>query len=372
MTRREFRWLLLKQALLQKKGKALLILLALTIGASVVAALLNVQIDLRSRMNRELRDYGPNIVLLPKQEGAFLSDDYLVAIRHSPISERIIASTSELFVPVSIQDLRVMLVGVEMNGYRKIYPSFDWQMRSASSDAIFLGKRLAERLRADKKQTVGVKILNEDVTLPIGGVIESGEAEDDQAFVSLHLAQKLSHREHQMQAVLLSVLGDIPQVENDLREAVGNQKGMTYQIIRKIATAETLILDKISRLMGLVVVLIFVILCFCIHTTVTAILLSRQQEIALLRVLGARRKQITEALTSELLVLGVIGGILGFGVGMLMAQILGRVLFQSWIVPSIIVFVITLFFSLFLMVTSSFLPISRAVNRQAALALKEA
>jgi hypothetical protein len=55
-----------------------------------------------------------------------------------------------------------------------------------------------------------------------------------------------------------------------------------------------------------------------------------------------------------------------------MAQVLGKVLFQSYITPSVMVFLFTLFFSLVLMGASSLLPISRAVNREAALVLKEA
>jgi putative ABC transport system permease protein len=172
--------------------------------------------------------------------------------------------------------------------------------------------------------------------------------------------------------VLFSAVGDLPEVEKEFGALVRANPDVKFQVIRKIAAAEASILDKISRLMGLVISLIFVILFFCIHTTVSAILLSRQSEIALLRVLGARRKQITAVLTSELLVLGLAGGVSGYAVGILMAQLLGKTLFQSYVRPSALVFVITLSFSLLLMIVSSFLPISRAVNRQAALVLKEA
>ena len=91
-----------------------------------------------------------------------------------------------------------------------------------------------------------------------------------------------------------------------------------------------------------------------------------------MRVLGARRKQIMAGLTLELLTLASLGGFLGYALGMVMAQVLGRILFQTFIVPRISVFFITLFSALAMMVVSSLLPIRRAVNLPAALVLKEA
>jgi putative ABC transport system permease protein len=101
-------------------------------------------------------------------------------------------------------------------------------------------------------------------------------------------------------------------------------------------------------------------------------LLGRQSEIALLRVLGARRKQIMRGLILELLVLALCGGLLGFVVGILMAQILGKILFQTFVQPHVLVFLVTIFSSLAMMVFSSYFPIRRVINRQAAAVLKEA
>src|SRR5439155_26466566 len=114
------------------------------------------------------------------------------------------------------------------------------------------------------------------------------------------------------------------------------------------------------------------ILFFCIHTTVSAILLSRQTEIALFRVLGARRNQIMLNLGAELMVLGLLGGITGYVAGMVMAQVLGRILFHTYIIPRLDILVITLACSLAVIVVASIAPIHKIINRPAALALKEA
>ena len=88
MEQREFRRILLRQALLQKKAKAILIVLAVAMGASVVTVLMNLQADLRYRMNRELRDYGPNVILLPSSgpAGTFLNQKILDSSLNYPRS----------------------------------------------------------------------------------------------------------------------------------------------------------------------------------------------------------------------------------------------------------------------------------------------
>jgi putative ABC transport system permease protein len=372
MTPKSFRWRLLQQALLQKKAKTLIILLAITIGASVFAALLNLQMDLRSRMNRELRDYGPNVVIQPEINVEYVPHDFLAKLQGSSMMPKVIAYTPQFVMPVEIQRRPVLLAVVNVESYRKLYPSQDWTLRESAADAIFIGKRLADKLRANDLDRLTVQMQDTEVNFVIGGFVESGEMEDDQVFISLNTGQKLGITDRGYHSVLLSVLGDLPEVESGFDTLIQNQAGVQYKVIRKIAAAESTILDKLSRLMGLVILLIFIILFFCIHTTVSGILLSRQSEIALLRVLGAKRKQITALVTTELLVIGLLGGITGYAIGMVMAQVLGKVLFQSFVTPSVIVFLFTLFFSLVLMTVSSLLPISRAVNRQAALVLKEA
>jgi putative ABC transport system permease protein len=374
MTRNEFRWRMLKQSLLQKKAKALLILLAVTMGASVVSALLNVQTDLRARMNRELRDYGPNVVILPEGNREYIPQEFWRHLQASGISNKVIAYTPQLFVPVKISNVPAILVGVDLAAYRKLYPSQEWTRAAGASEGnlIFVGKRLARKLKIPADNKVSVNSTGREMQFHVGGFVESGESEDDQLFLDLAQAQQLSGGGPRFQSILFSALGNLQEVQALFASIAGKHQGVTFQVIRKIAATESLFLDKISRLVGLVILLIFVILFFCIHTTVSTILISRQSEIALLRVLGARRKQIASALTSELLLLGLLGGISGYAVGMVMAQVLGKVLFHAFITPSFLIFLITLFFSLFLMVVSSILPISRAVNRQAALVLKEA
>jgi len=57
---------LLRRLLFANLGRLFVILLALSAGAAVSAALLNLQVDAKRRINSEFQSFGANILLLPK------------------------------------------------------------------------------------------------------------------------------------------------------------------------------------------------------------------------------------------------------------------------------------------------------------------
>jgi putative ABC transport system permease protein len=374
MDQRQFHRRLITQALLHKRGKALLIILAVAMGSSVITALLNLDYDLRSRMNKELRDYGPNVLLLPSTR---MTEQYIDQTTFDSLQKEfpkygILEAAPEVILPIRIQGLRTMLTGTHLKALKNLYPGWIWSESSAKLPGlIFLGSALARKIRVQAGDTISVEFNSHNYPFRVAGTIRTGEAEDDQAFCELADAERIHASGDVFHLIALSALGTIPEVENRLSSLARSHPEVRFQILRKIAYAETLILDKISRLMALVITVIIAILFFCIHTTVSAILIARQREIALLRVLGAKRRQIMGNLSLELMILALAGGFLGFFLGLLMAQILGKLLFQTYISPHWIVFVITILSSLALMIISSIAPIRRAINQQAALVLKE-
>lgn len=367
-----FRWRLIKRALFYKRAKALLILFAVAMGASVITALINLESDLRFRMNRELRDYGPNVLLLPAAGKTYLDQATFDSLRNNLPEDEVPEFTPQLFLPVRIQKIPAVLVGADLSALRQLYPGWSWSIPAQNVDhPILLGVRLARKLKANPGNELVVEADGKMHSFKVAGLIEGGEAEDDRAFCQLSQAQHISGSDGMYHMIALSALGTIPEVQSRFAKLVKSYPGARFQLIHKIAIAETAILDKISKLMGLVISIIIVILFFCINTTVSAVLLARQREIALFRVLGAKRKQIMAGLTLELLVLALAGGLAGFVIGIAMAQILGKLLFQTYIVPHWSVFLITISSSLVLVVISSFLPIRQAINRHAAVVLKE-
>ena len=59
-------WQMIKGALIHQKNKFILIALTVALGVSLAAAMLNVMFDVGDKVNQELKAYGANIVVTPK------------------------------------------------------------------------------------------------------------------------------------------------------------------------------------------------------------------------------------------------------------------------------------------------------------------
>jgi putative ABC transport system permease protein len=311
-------------------------------------------------------------LLIPDTTEKLLPSSVQNILQDRRLSEIVTASSPEVFVAAELNGTPIMLIGADLKSLKKLYPGWVWEPATVQDNDVYIGKRLANRLRVKKGSTVLIASSEKNISIKISGTLESGESEDDQLFIPIASARELISNHDATQLIAISALGEATDVEKRFKSALTGWPGVQFQVIRKIASAEETILNRISNLMSLVIGIIFVILFFCINTTVSALLLGRQSEIALLRILGARRKQIMVGLTLELLVLAIMGGLLGFVGGIFVAQVLGKILFQTYIEPHPIIFWITIASSMAMMVLCSFLPIRRAINRQAATVLKEA
>src|SRR5258705_3780890 len=60
---------ILRRLLFANRGRLFVILLALSAGAAVSAALLNLQVDANRRLSMEFRSFGPNVIVSPPSFG---------------------------------------------------------------------------------------------------------------------------------------------------------------------------------------------------------------------------------------------------------------------------------------------------------------
>src|SRR5215475_13273591 len=70
---------LVRRLLFANRGRLFVILLALSAGAAASAALLNLQVDAKRRINSEFRSFGANVVVLPKHYGPVADSESLPA-----------------------------------------------------------------------------------------------------------------------------------------------------------------------------------------------------------------------------------------------------------------------------------------------------
>ncbi|MDR1117862.1 MAG: FtsX-like permease family protein [Bifidobacteriaceae bacterium] len=194
-----------------------------------------------------------------------------------------------------------------------------------------------------------------EVTLRVAGIFTSATEDDSAAVVPLATAQRLAGRAGQVDAVEVSALTT---PDNDLaRKAARNPEALriseweswyctayvssiAYQIeealpgavakaVRAVTESSGSILEKTSLLMLLVTVLSLVASALAIANLVTASVIERAPQIGLLKAVGASDASVLRLVLTELCVIALAGGLVGYGLGLGFGQIVGQVVFGS-------------------------------------------
>src|SRR5450631_1976879 len=100
MPDRKMFWRIVRRLFAAQRGRLLVILLALGAGAGLTAALLNIQVDARSRLTKEFRAFGTNVIVAPREVGAssmpaaLLDEDIVKQVRefHAPAQSSAISN----------------------------------------------------------------------------------------------------------------------------------------------------------------------------------------------------------------------------------------------------------------------------------------
>jgi putative ABC transport system permease protein len=210
-------------------------------------------------------------------------------------------------------------------------------------------------------------------TLSISNIVSTGSAEDDQVFLALAALQELagvgahddtavppeSATSHAPQAhhssqvrkfqdslrpqfsqargyaypklslVELYIPGEARQIESTINELRRAFAGTDVEVrpIRRILYSEGKVLGTVRGLMLWLTTLILVIIALCVTATMTAIVLERRKDVAVMKALGASNEQVTLLFLAESATLGLLAGVAGFVAGGIAASALGQRLF---------------------------------------------
>ena len=379
---------MIRGVLFHQKGKMLLIAITIALGASLATGMLNVVMDVEDKVNKELKNYGANITVKPK-DASLLSDIYDVgdggALNAAYLREDELGKLKTIFWAFNIVDFTPFLdtqaaledgttarvvgtwynhhlalpTGEELDagvqGMRSWWEIADgrWlnEADEGADDEIMVGATLAE----EKHWTVGESVKLGDRNMKIVGIYDAGGDEDEQIFATLDAVQAMTDREGKVASIEVSALTT---PDNDLaRRAARNPAALTsrdyetwyctayvsaicYQIqeaitgsvanaVRQVAESEGTILDKTKLLMILITALSLIGSALGISNLVTASVMERAQEIGLLKAIGAKDRSITGVVMTEILITALVGFAVGYFMGFGFAQLIGQSVFGS-------------------------------------------
>ncbi len=382
---------MIRGVLFHQKGKMLLIALTIALGASLATGMLNVVLGVEEKVNKELKSYGANIVVKPK-DSSLLSDIYDVGegseLNTAYLREDELGKLKTIFWAFNIVDFTPFLDMQAQVGGEAVKVTGTWfnhhldlptgesldagviGMRSwwditegswldekdeSASSGVMAGAVLAARRGWHTGDVIRLEGSQGSKDVTVVGIFDAGGDEDEQLFATLGLVQSLTGREGKVASIEVSALTT---PDNELaRRAARNPAALSsrdyetwyctayvsaicYQIqevitgsvassVRKVAESEGTILDKTKLLMILITALSLIGSALGISNLVTASVMERSQEIGLLKAIGAKDRAITAVVMTEILITALIGFAAGYFMGFGFAQLIGQSVFGS-------------------------------------------
>ena len=128
--------------------------------------------------------------------------------------------------------------------------------------------------------------------------------------------------------------------------------------MRQIVEGEARVLGKTRATLLAAVAMIILTAALCVLATLTAWVLDRRRDFAIMKALGASERLVNGFFAAEAAALGAVGAVIGFAIGIGVAAWIGRVNFHAAVVPRFGVFPAVFAGSVAVALISAVLPIS--------------
>ena len=407
----------------RQKRRKLLAGAAITLGVTVTTAMIAVATDIGDKINRELRTIGANLIVTPQEDtldveiggvnlkppsdGAFLNEADLPKIRGTFWHNNITGFAPMLPVYVAIEQdgkreeatllgtyfAKQLTFGKEefTTGVRTTHPW--WKVSGAwpddNSRDVLLGERLASRL--GKKAGDVLALAGRE--LRVSGILSTGGAEDDQVVAPLALAQEILGKPGAVRRVYVSALtkpedalarrdpkslsgpmydrwycSPYPQsIAFQLAEAIPHSHA---EQIRQVAQNEGAVLTRIEGLIFLITLAALLASALAVSAAMATAIFERRAEVGLMKALGAGKLAVAAVFFAEAALLAVMGGVVGFGAGALLARQIGRSIFNSQISIQPVLLPVILAIAVIVTFAGSAAAIRRAVGLDPVFALR--
>jgi len=355
-----FRTVVLKE-ISQRKGRLVSGLLAITLGIAVIVAIQSVTSVSRQMVAKKLDLLGANIMVLP--QGATVDDYYTADVDAPTFPEEYVERIATSMIPgvdnmspklsrrIDIDGSSVILTGIlpanelaskpiwQASGLMgaelelACAPSKDKEssltdtdlkaqrktVDSLGSNEVWIGRLIAERFKIEK----GSSITIEGEILQVTHVLsETGTIDDNRVFAHLHTAQRLLGIEGQVSNI--EIMGCCSEISDGLLGKLRNILPDTrITTIGHIVNTQIETNTLMAKVAVVLLVIIIVVGSFSIGNYMWANVEERRKEIGTLITIGWGRKHIYWLFLSKAIILGLVGGVLGYAVGTLSAVILG-------------------------------------------------
>jgi putative ABC transport system permease protein len=252
-----------------------------------------------------------------------------------------------------------------------------------NANECVIGDSFAKRSGARIGDTFNINSPKLNLALRVTGILSSGGAEDNAIVAPLSIAQYIAGKPGQYRKLYVSALtkplddfgrrdpstfsGEeydrwycTPYVSSIARQVSEVLPGADVRVIRRVAEGEGQILTRVRALLWLVTFASLLAAALAVGASSAASVIQRRTEIGLMKALGAGSSAIGFLLIAEQLCLALLGGAIGYGLGIVLARLVGQRIFGAAPHPSLLVLLIVVALAALVTLLGSAIPLRRA------------
>jgi putative ABC transport system permease protein len=339
---------LLRRSLTHRRARSLSALVALTVSAGVATALLTLYADLDAKLHHEFRGFGANVVVTASPLPANAAATAQQAVGND-------AHLAEFAYAVATTDrgTPVVVAGVDFPAVEKL--DSWWQVTAwpRGPQEALLGTRTADFIGNEK--VVTLTFAGKPQTFAGAGQVKTGGDEDSRIYVPLAAFEAWT-------SVPTSVLevqipGGAARVDAAIARLKAALPGADVEPVRQLVEGESRIVDRTHSLMFAAVLLIALTVAVSVLATLSASVLERRRDFALMKALGGTERQMMALFLAETVLLALGGVVAGWLLGSLAAWAIGELNFGTASLPRLSLVPLVLALNLAIAGLAAFLPL---------------
>jgi putative ABC transport system permease protein len=319
---------MLVRAAVLRRGRAASALLAMVVAAAVATAMLNLYAEVQSKLHREFRKYGANVVVVAR-DGHDLPANTL-STATSVLGNAGMAVPFAYAVARTPDARSVVVAGTDLEQVPKLD---SWWLVTAwpkaAHDALVGNRALA--VTGSLGKPLDLSFQGRTIHLNPVGTLQTGAAEDSRMYISLADFTEWTHVPYS--TVEISASGSPEEVSATMQRLTQALPGAEVRPVRQIMEGEAQVLGKMRATLLVASVLIIFTAAVCVLATLTGWVSDRRRDFALMKALGASGRMIQGFFAAEAAAIGAVGAIIGFTLGVGVAIWIGRINFHAPISP---------------------------------------
>jgi putative ABC transport system permease protein len=311
----------------RRKGKMIFLVLGLFIGIATIVTLLSITESMTRDIEDRLDRFGANIVMVPRSENLSLSyggisvggvnyqtvefDEKRIAdIRTIENSKNLGLVAPKVLGAAEVNGKHVLLMGVEMESELSLKNWWEFVGTAPEHEnETIVGAQAATSLGLNVGDTFSVG----EQEFKVSAILKAtGASEDGVVIGDLHLIQQVLGKEGKISMVEVAAFcRDCPITEMVLQIAEkfpeANVTALRQAVMSKMQSIE--LFKSFSYGIALLVIFIGSLLVF---VTMMGSVNERTREIGIFRAIGFRRGHVMQIILLEAMVVGIVGGGLGY------------------------------------------------------------